>query len=46
MWMEKVRARPEFAKKIAMPPAAGTRLEATPRLQVEAGRTLEVVAGF
>ena len=46
MWMEKLRARPEFAKEIAMPPAAVTRLEATRRSQVEAGNTLEAVAGF
>ena len=45
-WMEKLRARPEFAKEIAMPPEAVTRLEATRRSQVEAGKTLEVVAGF
>ena len=44
--MEKLRARPEFAKEIAMPPEAVTRLEATRRSQVEAGKTLEAVAGF
>ena len=31
MWMEKLCARTEFAKEIAMPPAAVTRLEATRR---------------
>jgi hypothetical protein len=46
MWMEKLRAKPEFAKEIAIPPAAMTRLEATRRSQVEAGNTLEAVAGF
>ena len=43
---EKLRARPEFAKEIAMSPEAVTRLEATRRSQVEAGKTLEAVAGF
>ena len=46
MWMEKLRNRPEFSKEIAMPPEAATRLEATRRSQVEAGKTLEAVAGF
>ena len=46
MWMEKLRAKPEFAKEIAMTPDAVTRLEATRRSQVEAGKTLEAVAGF
>jgi hypothetical protein len=41
-----VLARPEFAKEIAMPPEAVRRLEATRRSQVEAGKTLEAVAGF
>jgi glutathione S-transferase len=46
VWMDKLRARPEFAKEIAMPPEAVARLEATRRSQVEAGKTLEAVAGF
>ena len=46
MWMEKLRARPEFAKEIAMPPEAARRLEATRSSQVQAGKTLEAVAGF
>ena len=45
-WMEKLCARPEFATEIAMPPEAVTRLEATRRSQVEAGKSLEAVAGF
>ena len=45
-WMEKLRARPDFAKEIAMPPEAVTRLEATRRSQVEAGKTLEAVRDF
>jgi glutathione S-transferase len=45
-WMEKLRARPEFAEEIAMSPDAVTRLEATRRSQEEAGKALEAVAGF
>lgn len=45
-WMEKLRAKPEFASEIAMPPETATRLEATRRSQVEAGKTLEAVAGL
>ncbi len=45
-WLEKLRARPEFAKEIAMPPESVTRLEATHRAQIQAGKTLEQVAGF
>ena len=39
------RARPEFAKEIAMPPEVTERLEATRRAQA-AGKSLELVAGF
>jgi glutathione S-transferase len=45
-WIEKLRARPEFSKEIAMPPEAVTRLEATHRAHAQAGKTLEAVAGF
>ena len=45
-WLEKLYARPEFAKEIAMPPEVGKRLEATRRAQTQAGNTLEAVAGF
>ncbi len=45
-WVEKLRARPEFSKEIAMPPESVTQLEATRRLQTQAGKTLETVAGF
>jgi hypothetical protein len=44
--MEKLRTRPEFAREIAMPPEAVTRLEAARRFQAESGKTLEAVAGF
>ena len=46
VWMEKLRDRSEFAKEIEMPPEAVARLEATRRSQVEAGKSLEAVAGF
>jgi glutathione S-transferase len=45
-WLGKLAARPEFAKEVAMPPEAAARLEATRRAQIEAGTTLEQVAGF
>jgi len=45
-WLEKLGARPDFSKEIAMPPEAVIRLEAARRAQMEAGKTLETVAGF
>ena len=45
-WKEKLGARPEFAKEIAMPDDAKARLETTRRAHAAAGRTLEAVAGF
>jgi glutathione S-transferase len=45
-WVEKLRARPEFSKEIAMPPESVTQLETTRRAQTQAGKTLETVAGF
>jgi glutathione S-transferase len=45
-FIETLRARPEFAKEIAMPPDAVTRLEATRRAHAQAGQALEMVAGF
>jgi glutathione S-transferase len=45
-WLAKLGARPEFAKEIAMPPEAVQRIEATRRAHVQAGKTLEAVAGF
>jgi glutathione S-transferase len=46
VWAEKLRTRPEFAREIAMPPEALSHLEATRRVQVQTGKTLEVVAGL
>jgi glutathione S-transferase len=45
-FVETLRARAEFAKEIAMPPEAVTQLEATRHAQIQAGKTLEAVAGF
>ena len=45
-WLEKLRARPDFSREIAMPPEAVIRLEAARRVQIETGKTLESVAGF
>jgi glutathione S-transferase len=45
-WVERLRARPEFAREIAMPPETKARIEAARSAQVQAGKTLELVAGF
>ena len=45
-WLDNLRARPEFSKEIAMEPDSERRLEITRRSQVQAGKTLETVAGF
>jgi len=45
-FIETLRARPEFAKEIAMPPDVVTRLEATRHAHAQAGQALEMVAGF
>jgi glutathione S-transferase len=45
-WFEKLKARPEFAKEVAMPPEAMARLAATRRAHGREGKSLEIVAGF
>jgi glutathione S-transferase len=45
-WKERLAARPEFAKEIAMLRHSKEQLEATRRVQEQAGRTLEAVAGL
>jgi glutathione S-transferase len=45
-WADKLRARPEFAKEIAMLRESTERIEATRAAQVKAGKTMEMVAGF
>jgi glutathione S-transferase len=42
----KLRAWPEFAKEVATPPEFDAHLAVTRRAQSEAGKTLEIVAGF
>ena len=46
VWFGKLAARPEFAKEVAMPPEAKERIEATRRAHAQAGKSLEMVAGF
>ena len=45
-WLDKLRARPEFADEIAMPPEAVARNESILRAHAESGQSLEMVAGF
>jgi glutathione S-transferase len=45
-WFEKLATRPEFAKEVAMPPEAKAHIEATHRAHVQAGKSLQAVAGF
>jgi glutathione S-transferase len=45
-WLEKLRARPEFAKEVAAPPEVEERIKATRREHAQAGKSLEMVAGF
>jgi glutathione S-transferase len=44
-WFEKLAARPEFAKEVAMPPEVKAQIEATRRAHVQAGKSLQQVAG-
>lgn len=45
-WKERLGARPEFAKEIAVSPEVKARMDAARQAQVQRGRTLEIVAGF
>jgi glutathione S-transferase len=45
-WKERLGARPEFAKEIAVSPEVEARMDAARQAQVQRGRTLEIVAGF
>ena len=45
-FVQKLRARPEFGKEVAMPPQLEAHLAATRKEQAEAGKTLEMVAGL
>jgi glutathione S-transferase len=45
-WFEKLGARPEFAREVAMPAEAMAHIEATRRAHMQAGKSLQSVAGF
>lgn len=45
-WLDKLGARPEFAKEVAAPPEVEERIKATRRAHAQAGKSLEMVAGF
>ena len=45
-WFEGLRARPEFAKEIALSPSVEERFDATLRSHAKAGASLETVAGL
>jgi glutathione S-transferase len=45
-WKERLGARQEFAKEIVVPPEARAHMDAARQAQVQAGKTLEMVAGF
>lgn len=45
-WYETLKARPEFAKEVVMPPELLQRLEATRKALAESGQTLERIAGL
>jgi glutathione S-transferase len=45
-FVQKLRARPEFAKEVATPPEFDAHLAATRKAQLQAGKSLVMVAGF
>jgi len=45
-FVQKFRARPEFAKEVATPPEVDAHLAATRKAQLQAGKSLVMVAGF
>ena len=45
-FVRELRARPEFAKEVATPPEFDAHLAATRKAQSDAGKSLEMVAGF
>ena len=45
-WKERLGEQAEFAKEIAVPVEAKAPMDAARRAQVQAGKTLEIVAGF
>jgi len=45
-WYERLLARPEFAREVAVPPPVAAHFDAGHQRDVAAGQTLELVAGF
>lgn len=45
-WKERLRARPEFARELAMPAEVTARMDAARQAREQDGKTLEAVAGF
>jgi hypothetical protein len=45
-FVQKLRATPGFAKEVATPPEFDAHLAATRKANLQAGKTLEMVAGF
>jgi glutathione S-transferase len=45
-FVQKLRAMPEFAKEVATPPKVDAHLAATRKAQLQAGKSLVMVAGF
>jgi glutathione S-transferase len=45
-WFEKLRARPEFSREVTAPADVEERVRAVRRAHAEAGKSLEMVAGF
>jgi hypothetical protein len=45
-FVQKLRARPEFAKGVATPPEFDAHLAATHKVQLQTGKSLVMVTGF
>lgn len=45
-WFTRLRQRPEFASEVELPAAVSERYATTRRVHAEAGKSLEMVAGF
>ena len=45
-WKETLGARPEFAREIAVAPEVKAHMDTARHAQVQAGKTLEIVAGL
>jgi hypothetical protein len=45
-WFARLMQRPEFAKEVTLPPQVSEGFAATRRAHAQAGKSLELVAGF